>query len=219
MQREIARLKAAMETNPVKELIDAGLMPSIVEDVSPDNDLYSYKSRLTSYVDEKTSGLNKHVMGAARLGYMAKDTQVYKTLRHATQLSDFVARYSLYQHVISRKENPMSKADAVQLASDAFINYDIPSHRNLQYMNDMGFVRFTKYYLRIQKVIARLYADSPGRALAMLAFESYIANAPMLTDSGFFHKLGNNPFGLGALNYPGVLDELATIKAISYPFK
>lgn len=219
MQREIARLKAAIETNPVKELIDAGLMPSIVEDVSPDNDLYSYKSRLTSYVDEKTSGLNKHVMGAARLGYMAKDTQVYKTLRHATQLSDFVARYSLYQHVISRKENPMSKADAVQLASDAFINYDIPSHRNLQYMNDMGFVMFTKYYLRIQKVIARLYADSPGRALAMLAFESYIANAPMLTDSGFFHKLGNNPFGLGALNYPGVLDELATIKAISYPFK
>jgi hypothetical protein len=219
MQREIARLKAAMETNPVKELIDAGLMPSIVEDVSPDNDLYSYKSRLTSYVDEKTGGLNKHVMGAARLGYMAKDTQVYKTLRHATQLSDFVARYSLYQHVISRKENPMSKADAVQLASDAFINYDIPSHRNLQYMNDMGFVMFTKYYLRIQKVIARLYADSPGRALAMLAFESYISNAPMLTDSGFFHKLGNNPFGLGALNYPGVLDELATIKAISYPFK
>ena len=219
MQHEIARLKAAIDANPVKEIIDAGLMPSIVEDVSPDNDVFSYKSRLVGAVDDHTNKWNKHVISGARFAYMSKDTKAYKVLRHATQLSDFVARYTLYQHVTTRKDNPMSKADAVQLASDSFINYDIPSHRNLQYMNDMGFVMFTKYYMRIQKVIAHLYADKPGRALAMLAFESYFANAPMLTDSGFIHRMGNNPFTIGAFNYPGTLDELATIKAISYPFK
>jgi hypothetical protein len=26
-------------------------------------------------------------------------------------------------------------------------------------------------------------------------------------------KIGNNPFGIGALGFPGALDELATVKA------
>ena len=212
MQREIRRLQDSLASNPVKELIDAGLMPSIVEDVSPEDDMYSYKSRLTHYVNDHTTKLNKHALGAAKVVYMAKDTKMYQALHHATQLSDFVARYALYAHVTSRKQNPMSKEEAIQLASDSFVNYDLPSHRKLQYMNDMGFVRFTKYYLRIQKVIARLYADNPGRAMALLATDAFFAHAPLLTDSGFSHHLGNNPFELGVLNYPGVLDELATIK-------
>lgn len=212
MGREIRRLQDSLANNPVKELIDAGLMPSIVEDVSPEDDMYSYKSRLTHYVEGHTNNLNKHVLDAVKVVYMAKDTKMYKALHHATQLSDFVARYALYAHVTSRKQNPLSKEEAVQLASDSFVNYDLPSHRKLQYMNDMGFVRFTKYYLRIQKVIAHLYAENPGRAMALLATEAFFSNAPMLTDSGFTHHMGNNPFTGGAVDYLGVLDELATVK-------
>ena len=212
MAREIARLKDSLAANPVKELIDAGLMPSIVEDVSPDDDMYSYKSRLVHYVEGHTNNLNKHVLGAAKTVYMAKDTKMYKALHHATQLSDFVARYALYAHVTTRKTDPMSKEDAIQLASDSFVNYDLPSHRKLQYMNDMGFVMFTKYYLRIQKVIGHLYAENPGRAMALLATDYFFSSAPILTESGFTHHMGRNPFTLGALNYPGVLDELGTIK-------
>lgn len=214
MEHEIARLKDAIARNPVKELIDAGLMPSIVEDISPDDDMYSYKSRLVNFTGEHTQWVNKHVAGAARVVYMAKDTKMYKALHHATQLSDFVARYALYAHVTTRQDNPMSKEDAAQLASDSFVNYDLPSHRKLQYMNDMGFVQFTKYYLRIQKVIARLYAENPGRAMALLVTEHFFSAAPMVTDSGFVQKLGNNPFEPGAFNYLGALDELATIKGV-----
>ena len=36
-------------------------------------------------------------------------------------------------------------------------------------MNDMGFVWFTKYCLRIQKVITTLYKEEPGRVAAMLS--------------------------------------------------
>ena len=212
MEREIRRLQDSLANNPVKELIDAGLMPSIVEDVSPEDDMYSYKSRLVHYVDGHTNKLNKHVLGAMRTVYMAKDTKMYQALHHATQLSDFVARYALYAHVTTRKQNPLSKEEAVQLASDSFVNYDLPSHRKLQYLNDMGFVRFTKYYLRIQKVIAHLYAENPGRAMALLATEAFFSNAPVLTDSGFTHHIGNNPFTGGAVDYLGVLDELATVK-------
>ena len=106
----------------------------------------------------------------------------------------------------------MDRASAIQLASDAFVNYDIPSHRTVQYLNDMGAVWFTKYYLRIQKVIMHLYRDQPGRALAILALGEYLDSAPLLTDSQLINRL-NNPFSIGAFKYPGVLDDLGTVKA------
>ena len=142
---------------------------------------------------------------------MAKDTKVYQALSYGTQVSDFVARYTLYQHLTTRKKNPMDRESAIQLASDAFVNYDIPSHRTVQYLNDMGAVWFTKYYLRIQKVIATLYRDQPGRALAILALGEYFNTVPLLTDSQFIHRL-NNPFSIGALKFPSTLDDLATVK-------
>lgn len=218
MQREIVRLEDALERNPVKKMIDAGLMPTIVEDVSAENDLYSYKSRFVQKTEKYTSKLNPHVMAAGRQMYMAKDTFGYQALNHATQLSDFVARYTLYQYVTTRKDLPMSHEDAIQFASDAFVNYDIPSHRTVQYLNDMGAVWFTKYYIRIQKVIGHLYAEHPGRAIALLALKHYFPNMYSVTDSGFTHKIGHNPFSDGALQFPGALDELATVKVAMSPF-
>lgn len=219
MQQEIARLQETLARNPVKELIDAGLMPSIVEDVSPEDDRYSYKSEFNEYVDDHTNKWNKQVIAGAKEIYMAKNTKAYQVLHHVTQLSDFVARYALYQHVTTRKDAPMSKTEAIQLASDSFINYDLPSHRKLQYLNDMGLTPFTKYYLRIQRVIGHLYAEHPMRAMGVLVFNHYMDAVPVLTDSGFSHKLGNNPFSSGAFAYPGVLDELGTIKLLASPFK
>jgi hypothetical protein len=211
LEREVIRLEDALARNPVKELIEAGLMPSIVEDVAADDDLYSYKSRFVRNTEKFTKGLNPNVLAVGRMVYMAKDTKAYQALSYGTQVSDFVARYTLYQHLTNRKKNPMDKDATIQLVSDAFVNYDIPSHRTIQYLNDMGALYFTKYYLRIQKVIAHLYRDQPGRALAILALGEYF-NSPVLTDSQFIHRM-NNPLQAGALKFPGSLDELATIKA------
>ena len=211
MEREVIRLEDAIARNPVRELIEAGLMPSIVEDVAADDDLYSYKSRFVRKMEGYAEKLNPSIQTAARNIYMAKDTKAYQALSYGTQVSDFVARYTLYQHLTTRKKNPMDRESAIQLASDAFVNYDIPSHRTVQYLNDMGAVWFTKYYLRIQKVIASLYRDQPGRALAILALGEYFDTVPLLTDSQFIHRL-NNPFSIGALKFPSTLDDLATVK-------
>ena len=211
MEREIIRLEDAIARNPVRELIEAGLMPSIVEDVAADDDLYSYKSRFVRKTDKFAQALNPAVLSAGKMVYMARDTKPYQVLSYGTQVSDFVARYTLYQHLTTRKKDPVDHATAVQMASDAFVNYDIPSHRTVQYLNDMGAVWFTKYYLRIQKVIAMLYRDQPGRALAILALGEYFDSVPLLSDSQFIHRL-NNPFSMGALKYPGALDDLVTVK-------
>lgn len=218
IDRRVAQLKDSMSRNPVKQLIDAGLMPSIVEDVANEEDQYSFKGKLTRKVDDFLGNLNPHVLQAGKFLTMAHDTPIYQALSYATQVSDFLARYTLYQHVINRAENKLAGETAVQLVSDAFVNYDVPSHRGVQYANDMGLVYFSKYYLRIQKVIALLYRQNPGRALMLLTAGHFLDFIPMLQHSSALHRFGN-PFSMGALESLKSLDEMATLNALMTPFR
>lgn len=213
IKRQIARLQDALARNPVRELIEAGLMPTIVEDAAADEDVYSYKSQLVKNVDDLTSKLHPGVKTAAKNIYMAKDTKVYQTLRQITQLSDFMARYTQYQYLTTRKNNPLSKEDAIQQSSDDFINYDIPMQRGMQYLDDMGIMPFMKYYLRVQKVIHRLVKENPARVLSAVLLGNFVNFGPIVLDSSWTHRIGNNPLHWGAFQYPGALDELATVDA------
>lgn len=213
IERKIIRLRDAIARNPARELIEAGLMPSIVEDVGEANDPFSYKTSLEKNTERYTSKLNPKIKQAAKFVYMTRDGKLYKALHQATQISDFVARYVMYQHRISREQNPLSKAAAIQEASEAFVNYDMAMHRNIQFMDDMGFMMFTKYFLRMQKVLLKMGRENPARVLALAAADGYLNLGSIVLDSSVLHKIGNNPFGVGAFGFPGALDDLATVKA------
>lgn len=213
IQEKILVLEDALARNPVRELIEAGLMPSIVEDVAAEEDPYSYKSLLVRKMEEATAGVPKPLINAAKAVYMAKDGALYKGLYRATQLSDFVARYTLYQHLISREQNPMSKEAALFEASESFVNYDLPMHRALQYTDDMGLTPFLKYFLNIQRVIQKTVRDNPGRVLAMAALGNVIDLGPIVLSSAAVTRIGNNPIESGAFKIFGTVDDLATINA------
>jgi hypothetical protein len=213
IQREIVRLRDAIDRNPVKALIDAGLMPTIVEDVAADDDPYSYKSEFVRKTEKYADKLNPVVKTAARNIYMARDTWMYQTLSRTTQLSDFVARYALYQHLTTRGNEPLSHEEAVQDASETFVNYDIPMHRSLQYTDDMGITMFSKYFLRVQRVLLKATKEQPARVLGAALLGNYFNTTNLVLDSSFIHRIGNVPFAPGALQYVGAVDELATVEA------
>lgn len=213
IQDEIVRLKDSIARNPVRELIEAGLMPTIVEDVAAEEDIYSYKSALARKAERFTNKLNPTIKAVGRVAYMSHDTKMYQSLSRITQLSDFVARYTLYQHLTIRSNNPLSQADAIQEASDAFVNYDIPMHRGIQFTDDMGFTPFTKYFLRIQRVLLKLARENPARVLMAIGLNSYMDLGPIVLESSFTHHIGNNPLRSGAFQFPGALDDLATVNA------
>ena len=214
LEDRLNELNILIERNPVKELIDAGLMPTIVEDLGNADDIYSYKNQLARKVEKYTNKLNPTVKKGLELAYMGQKTSLYQGLNRATQLSDFVARYTLYHHLQERKNQPLSRSEAITRASDAFVNYDIPTHRSMQYLNDMGFLIFTKYYLRIQRVILQMFAEKPARMLMMSLFSGFFNGVETVLDSNMLSRLGNNPFATGALRYPSSLDDLATINAV-----
>ena len=213
IHRDMARLQDAIDRSPVKELMDAGLMPTIVEDVAADDDQYSYKSALTRKVEAMLPAKAGLVMKGARQVYMAHDTSLYQFLAQTTQLSDFVARYTLYQHQTTRKKEPLSKQAAIFEASEAFINYDMPMQRNLQYLDDMGLTPFMKYFLNIQRVLAKTMRENPGRVLSMIAMGQFLDLGPIVLESSMVTRVGNNPMQWGALKLPGSLDDLATVDA------
>ena len=208
---EIARVKDALGRNPVKHLIEAGLMPSIVEDVSTEDDPYAYKAEFARKMEKYTKRLNNKVVEVGRTVYMAHDTQMYKTLSHITQLSDFVARYTLYEHLTTRKNKPMTPAEAIQEATDSFVNYDLPMHRQLQYTDDMGITMFTKYFLSIQRILMKRTREAPGRVATLLLLQNYFDWFPTVLESSAISHIGNNPLNLGALAFPTSLDDLATV--------
>ena len=219
MRREIAVLRDALLGNPVDKLLKDGLMPTIVEDVSQSEDIYSHKSDLTQWVEGKMKKVNPKVRTVLRTVYMTKDSALYKGLSTATQYSDFIARYTLYQHEISKKKNPLTHEQAVQSVSDAFINYDIPSHRKVQWANDVGLVMFTKYYIRIQKVILKIMKENPVSGLSMMLLNNYWDALPMLFDSGFLSdSYGGGLFHTGAFELPGTLDGILTARVAGTVF-
>ena len=213
IQQEILRLEDAIARNPVKPLIDAGLMPTIVEDIGEDDDPYSFKTAFNRKVEKYTDKINPTVKNIAKGVVVAQDTKLYKKLSQITQLSDFVARYTMYQHLTTRKLDPMSHEDAVFEASEAFINYDIPMHRDMQYMDDIGLTMFTKYFLGIQRVLVRIVKDKPLRVLMALALHNYYHAFPIVFDSSAVAKIGNNPLNWGAFQLPFLGDDLMTTKA------
>lgn len=218
MLSEQARLQDAIARNPATELVDQGLLPSIVEDVGMEDNPYSYKSGLVKKVEARTAKLNPQVKRVAEYVYMKHDTVLYKVLNKSTQYSDFVGRYALYKHETTKK-NPMSKADALFSASEAFVNYDIPMPRTVQYLDDHGFMNFVKYFYSIQRVIFRLVKDKPLHVINTLMLNNLLGDLPIITDSSALVRIGNNPFSLGAFGYPMALDNLATVEVGTGLFK
>ena len=211
IKRQVAQLSNRLATNPVRELIEAGLLPTIVEDVQTTTDEYSYQSKL----EKKVSGALKYIPPmAVTVGkelLMTKDTQSYGLFNQMVQLSDFMGRYTLYQHMITKKKDPLSKQEAMDLAMDSFIQYDIPLHRNLQYLDEMGIIPFMRFHLRIQKVIFHLFREKPARMLSLLLLGKFLGTSSLITDASMFNNLGN-PLDVGALNLPGAIDDITTMK-------
>jgi len=206
----IVELEDAMAKNPVRELIDAAMYQTLVEDIATEEDQYSYKSGLTRWVDEKTSKVPKIVKDSAKVAFMTHDTTLYKFMNRATVLSDFTSRYVMYQHFTTRAIKPMAKDKALRRARAAFVNYDIPTHKGVQYLNDTGIVWFSKYYLRIQAVIFQLAKDNPLRVFALMGANQFMSIVDIL-DSSMLTKAPVN-LGIGALEAFNAIDEIATIQ-------
>jgi len=203
---KIANLTSDIDANAVKGLIEEGLFQTIVEDLDVQDTGYSFKSALEEKIEPFTEKyVPKPVTWTMQQALMTHDTFVYQTLLKATQYSDFIARYTLYQHLTKNSE--MSHEQALAEVIDTFINYDVPTSPELQWLNDTGFIMFTKFALRIQKIILSTFIKRPINALTVEAMGlSPTISDSFLTPVSFLEKFQNPVFAIPdtALNMGGL---------------
>lgn len=199
-QRKISELKDSQARNPVADLIKAGLLPTIAEDLGQQDD-YSLKDKLLTKMDEYTSAVPDSVKRVAKEVALSRDSHVYFLLNRSIQYGDFVAKYSLYKQLTTRKSNPMDKDSAIARVMDEFVNYDILPSRTRFYLDAMGLTWFLNYKIRIQKVILRTIRENPLRALFLMFSNSWESNLPNITDANLVTGSLNYNIGFGtALN-------------------
>jgi hypothetical protein len=157
-------LEDRLASNPVAPLIDRGAYQTIIEDVNLLDDTYGYASKLERRFEKITNRIPDVVKDIGNTVFMTKATSTNQMLRDAASMSDFAARYALFKY---NSEKGMKFEEAFNESMESFITYELPTNVHIQWMNDVGLAMFTKFYIRIQKVIFRRYRDNP---LNMIGF-------------------------------------------------
>lgn len=213
LNQELLQVEERLLNNPLKDFIDEGMLSSIVEDVDLTEDVFSFKSALSEKVDNVTNKVPKPMRNVANNLLFNRGSKTHQFMADLTQFSDFAAKYVMYKHKLGDNTDSKSIKDALNYASDAFINYDIPTNKTVQYLNDTGMMMFTKFFFRFQKVLLHVLKHHPLSAALQSYWVSQITNIPTIFEPFFLNRFGN-PFEVGAFSIFDTWDEILTLKAI-----
>lgn len=174
------KLEDKQLTNPIDGLIKAGIYQSIIDDVEMLDDGFNYKTRLENWVAPVTSKAPEQLKTLAGYVTLSQDNKFYQFLRRSTQLSDFAARFALHEHNLSKG---MDAQQSIDMIVDTFIDYDLPTHKGIEYLNSIGGVFFTKFFLRVQKVILYTLQNAPARFFGLHYLQELFGNISDIFDS------------------------------------
>ena len=214
LQNAINTYQNLIKNNPIEPLVSFGLLPSIVEDTDTAENEFAIRTKFLKYLNKNTRFIPQIIKDILNQVYIGKNTKIYDVLKDYAQMGDFTARYVMFNHLISRPENRLSKEEALRHVSDLFISYDTPMHATLQYADDMGITWFTKYLLRINAPLIKMMYERPlGVAAAnLLAATGFVNQSHLVTNSILPLHLQNNlvnfdpEVGLEALKQSLIID-------------
>lgn len=171
---DLVRIEAALETNPVHDLVEEGLFTSIVEEFGLDE--HSTRRKLTTKITDKIGGAtgSKTALKLFQEAFMIPGSETGQLAMLATQYGDFVGRFVQFKW--DTQVNKMNRDKAIHRALDTFIYYNIPQNRVLQAMNDNGLLMFTKFFFRIQPIIARTFKENPVNATVTFGLQGMVGS-------------------------------------------
>lgn len=211
LEAKIARLEDRLSRNPITPLIDAGLFQTIAEDIDPEQDIWNYRSKFVNWANPVLNKMPGFIKHTGRYAYITNDTKAYEILLKSTQYSDFMSRYALYK--FRTEEEKVSQQDALEEINDDFINYEVLSNKYLQYLNDIGVVWFSKYFLRIQRIILRKMKKYPVSLFNSLMLQDWLLGSVSdITDSAAF--INKNPLSITNLPFVNSLQGATTLNGL-----
>lgn len=216
LKQERHTLTSQLERNPMHAYMQAGLQSTIVEDLNQDDSVL-YKSKVEKKIEEFTNKIPTPFKTMFNTVTIGEGTQLHSFLSEATQFSDFAAKYVLADHIANKAtKKGMDKSKAFDMgvweAQKAFINYDVPTSVGLDYLNRMGLTLFTKFFLRFQSRLIKLFKEKPAQTLAMHYMFETLGQQGII-EPFFLNRLGN-PFDGSVLLADDALGEILTINLL-----
>ena len=163
----ISELRDEQARNPVTDLIKAGMLPTVAEDLGQQDD-YSLMDKLFDKMNGIFDKVPDSVKKVASEVALSRDSHIYYLLNRGVQYGDFASKYAVYQHLTKYSKTPMDKQSAMNKIRDEFVNYDILPSRTRYYLDAIGLTWFLNYKIRIQKIILRTIRENPVRGLLMM---------------------------------------------------
>lgn len=202
-QKMISEMEAKLEASSIHPMMEAGLFTNIIEDVELTE--VEDPNRLVRKIDAFMERTPQFVRVGADWLFMTKRSPLFQAMNKATQYSDFLSRYTMLQHYLKEgQKNGMSYDKALKWglteAIEDFINYDVVDSKMVEYLNKMGVMMFTKYMIRIQKVIRKGIVKHPIQFISALMGQAVLWDINDITDSTI--GINKNPLE----NYMGPVD-------------
>jgi hypothetical protein len=203
LESRIREMKNEIATNLVVNLMDAGLMQSIVDDVETGGVQSPFPDTVGKWLQDaetklSATPLGKKAVNVGKVMLLSEDTKGYKALSNAVKMTDFIGRYIMYQHYMQSAPTDEqgykdAHADAVATVIHEFVNFNLPDHRMVDYGNSIGMIWFSKYAFRVLKPFATMIKERPFEALTAFTLAHTLGMANVAASTLF---LGKNPLDL-----------------------
>lgn len=190
---EMKLLQKSIANNPVKKMVDAGLFQAIVDDT--DVEFFDTDNYILNKMEIFSRRLPTKLRKFGQEIYIAENTDTFKALAKITQYSDFVARYAVIEKL---KQQGWDEDKAISHVRDTFVNYATEQGAVLKYINDIGLWRFTKYAMRIPRVIWDYAKQKPATLMAEVMVQDMTIDVPdvpssLITPSDIVSRLSISP--------------------------
>ena len=218
-EANLLKIRNKMKSNPIYEFDARGLISDIAEDLPKTEEQQDYIDRAIEKSLNKV-GVPQAFREAFDVVMVNEGTTLHSAYASLVKYSDLVARYALYKHM--KLTDNLTDQDMFDLLDRAFINYTPAQHPILKYANDIGFARFTKYWLRIQSHISTDLLDKRLGSTMLLHGALKLMGIPISSplNAIFFRKFMNydTTFGIpGVTDIDEIYDDLADGLIITNP--
>lgn len=218
-EAELMKIRDKMKDNPIYEFDKKGLISDIAEDLPKTEEQQDFIDRAIEKSLNKV-GVPQAFREAFDVVMVNEGTTLHSAYASLVKYSDLVARYALWKHM-KLTEN-LTDQDMFDLLDRAFINYTPAQHPILKYANDIGFARFTKYWIRAQSHISSDLLGSRLGATMLTHGALKLMGVPISSplNAIFFRKFMNydTTFGIpGVTDIDEIYDDLADGLIITNP--
>ena len=193
--RRLQSLEAALERNmelsPIHALAEAGELSTVITDPSiKATNAHSVRGKARSSFNK--TFLSDGVLGKAiKETFLLEDSATYDLMQQATILTDFVFKFAMYEH--NRKVRGMSDTENLAKVKYLFLDYNVSSPKPIEALESTGFMMFTKYKIRAQRIAADAFDENASRAIMQYGLQTQLSGGANIFDSNYL--IGNAELG------------------------